>query len=93
MSQENIYQKSIETFGAYTQLIVCAEEASELSAAILHYIRFGTEENKTKLEEEIADNMLTLNQLIHMFDKDSIEYFKTEKIKRLVKRIQEAIKT
>jgi NTP pyrophosphatase (non-canonical NTP hydrolase) len=93
MSEKNIYKDALNAFGAYTQLIVCAEEASELSAAILHYLRFGTEENKLKLEEEIADNLLTINQLIHMFDKDSINYFKSEKIKRLVKRIQESIKT
>jgi len=90
MSKMNFYQEAINTFGAYAQLLVAAEECSELSASILHYIRFSEPEYKVKVEEEIADVILMINQLFLLFDKDSINYFKTEKIKRLVSRIKEA---
>jgi NTP pyrophosphatase (non-canonical NTP hydrolase) len=86
---ESVYKQAIEAFGAYAQILVAAEECSELSAVLLHYLRFGEDEYKKKVEEEIADVTIMLKQLTYLFDLPNIEFNKQEKIQRLVNRIQE----
>ncbi|MFC0906341.1 MazG nucleotide pyrophosphohydrolase domain-containing protein [Clostridium sp. MT-14] len=70
---------AVNYFGAESQKRQTIEECSELIQAICKDLR-GLENNA---EEEIADVLIMLEQLTHIYDNDKIEKFKKEKIDRL----------
>ena len=70
---------AVNYFGAEPQKRQTIEECSELIQAICKDLR-GMEHNA---EEEIADVLIMLEQLTHIYDNDKIEKFREEKIDKL----------
>lgn len=70
---------AVKYFGAEPQKRQTIEECSELIQAICKDMR-GKDHN---VEEEIADVMIMLEQLTHIYDNDKVEKYKEEKIDRL----------
>ena len=71
--------QAVNYFGIEPQKRQTIEECSELIQAICKDLR-GRSHN---VEEEIADVLIMLEQLTHIYDNDKIEKFKKEKIDRL----------
>lgn len=64
-----VWSKSIECYGVTKQSIVCMEECAELIEAIDDQRRDGlTEETRSHMVEEIADVLICLWLLEHMYD-------------------------
>lgn len=76
---------AVKYFGAEPQKRQTIEECSELIQAICKDMR-GKDHN---VEEEIADVMIMLEQLTHIYDNNEIEKFREEKINKLKKIIVE----
>lgn len=70
---------AVNYFGTEPQKRQAIEECSELIQALCKDLR-GKSHN---VEEEIADVMIMLEQLTHLYDNDKIEKFREEKINKL----------
>lgn len=92
MTNENIYRKAIETYGAYGQTVVAVEELSELQKELCKAIRNGLEPDKDHLAEEMADVYIMLEQMEMLYDLDTVDLWKAKKIERLKKRLEENAK-
>lgn len=89
MTNENIYRKAIETYGAYGQTVVAVEELSELQKELCKAIRNGLEPDKEHLAEEMADVYIMLEQMEMLYDVQDIALWKASKIERLKNRLAE----
>lgn len=73
----NLYETAVEKFGRKAQILMAVEEMSELSKALLKFIRFedfgqGRKEDVLKsVDEERADVSIMLNQLDVIFGDNS----------------------
>ena len=75
-------------YGLKNQLKQLAEECCELSVEALHYIR---EEGVTeRMFEEMADVLIMIQQVIHLFGcgREDIEKYAEFKVNRQLSRIQ-----
>ncbi len=86
MAKGKIYKRAINEFGETTQLGVAQEECAELIAALSKYFR-GDVDAIPKVQEEIADVEIMLEQLRMIFDRKGIDKAKKTKIQRLHFRI------
>lgn len=83
---KQICKMAVSFYGSLHQEIIAVEELSELIQAISHKRR-GREHN---IAEEIADVEIMLEQLKQINECHSdVEEFKTQKLERLLKRIEE----
>ena len=84
MTNEEIYELAIRTFGTFEQERIAIEECSELIQAISHKHR-GREHN---IPEEIADVEICIEQLKMINGcNEEVERIKAEKIQRLYDNI------
>ncbi|MCK9327183.1 MAG: hypothetical protein M0P69_16940 [Bacteroidales bacterium] len=82
----NIYQEALECWGIKDQLMMLAEESTELATAALH-VRRGRKE-KDNLAEEAADVEIMLSQLRQVPGMpDAIDDWKLKKLIRLRRTI------
>ena len=92
---KSLLHRAVYTYGCSAQQDVAIEEMSELTKALLKFRRAGTlvdEETKGKLRsdvaEEVADVLITIEQLKIMFDiEDDVEAWKEKKLSRLKERL------
>lgn len=86
-----IYEDARNTWGALAQMEMAQEEATELALAIRKQTRKCTEETYKNMCEETADMEIMIEQLETMHDnfRRKVESFKSEKLLRLEKRIDE----
>ena len=92
---DNPYKILLDTFGEDVQFRFAIEEMSELTKAICKYQRkIDTCDNEEKqilieaMREEIADVLITTEQLAFMFDKNKINEIKQTKLERALKRAE-----
>jgi NTP pyrophosphatase (non-canonical NTP hydrolase) len=86
-SEEAIYKRALERFGAASQLAMAQEECAELIAAISHLRRRNSIE---ELLGEIADVEIMLGQLRLMLGDAAIDARKKAKLERLAQRLEGA---
>lgn len=91
---DQLYAQAEAQWGAEFQFLMLAEEASELSAAVIHFLHGGDIE---ELLGEIADVQLMLEQIKWHFMEHGDEGFvgritaiQYEKLMRLRDRVEEA---
>jgi len=65
MDKHSIYKKCLDRWGIDSQLLMAVEEMTELQTELLHCIR-GRGDLK-KVSEEIADVMITLEQVLYIY--------------------------
>ena len=87
-SQIEVLEKALKKYGRKNQMMICAEECSELIQAITKRIRYHKCENKKTREnlvEEIADVIICIEYLkmIDAIDQSEIDLFISNKIERL----------
>ena len=89
MTDLEIIRKTVEKNPKLIQLVIAAEECSELVKAITKIIRFGeTDENLTNLAEEMADVSIVLKELEYIFDNlVYVDVWRGEKLDRLKQRL------
>lgn len=88
---EDILVMALTTYGAEAQTFMVMEEMSELQKELCKNVRGA--DNRDAIAEEIADVEIMLAQMkIHYDCADTVEAFKSEKLERLKKRIEELTK-
>ena len=84
MTDKEIYESAIRTFGAFKQERIAVEECSELIQAISHK-HCGRKHN---IAEEIADVEICIEQLKLINEcADEVERIRNHKLQRLYNRI------
>ena len=84
MSNDKILSEALETYGVDLQMIVLAEECSEVIQEVMKLKR--GKKGHMGLIEEIADLDIMLDQF-KLIWKDDINFIKSQKIKRLKERL------
>lgn len=89
--QQIVLNNAIAKWGEDAQIDMCIEEMSELTQALCKYKRGRRGEHVTNnIKEEIADVLITINQMALIFgftEGYSIFHFIDKKINRLEERI------
>lgn len=88
INQIKVLEKSLQKYGREHQMMICAEECSELIQAITKRIRYYKSETintRENLVEEIADVIICIEYLkmIDAIDQSEIDLYISTKIKRL----------
>lgn len=84
----NTYNKAIELYGEKAQKLMAIEEMSELTKEICKDFRGKL--NREHLIEEIVDVIITIDQLMMMYEisGDEIEQMRERKFERLKGRLE-----
>ena len=84
----NTYNKAIELYGEKAQKLMTIEEMSELTKEICKDFRGKL--NREHLIEEIVDVIITIDQLMMMYEisGDEIEQMRERKFERLKERLE-----
>ena len=90
MNKEELYKLAIETYGDEAQINQGIEEMAELIQAVNKFRRNPCEETLNGIEEEIADVEIMLEQykLIYKISDEEMSKHKSQKLKRLAKRLE-----
>ena len=89
--RKELYSRAIRQWGVVSQLLQCAEEASELSVAAIKVANRGTKWDN--LAEECADVSIMLHQIKEALGDEfaaRVKQVKSEKLVRLEKRLDDA---
>lgn len=82
---EDTLKEAIEKWGTVPQMLMAVEEGSELSKALLHFIRGRA--SKLEVAEEIADVMIMAQQMRMIFGQDLVDQAVAQKMARLEERL------
>ena len=86
-SNTEVLQRAIDTYGVEKQALVCIEEMSELTKALIKLYRAeGREEKESardNVREEVADVKIMLQQMSMIFNEKKIAEIQEQKIERL----------
>lgn len=76
--------EAVEKFGEELQMLICIEEMSELTRALIRHQRYADESTIQSICEEIADVEIMLEQMRYIFDRNGkVERRKDERLIRL----------
>lgn len=95
VSEEELYKAAVQKLGERAQILVAIEEMSELTKALLKYIRHEDfnqgdyDDIVESIAEERADVSIMLNQLAVIFGKN--EDAETEKLEHLADIVKDAL--
>jgi hypothetical protein len=89
--EKELFFKSMEKWGYASQILMLAEESSELSVACLHSLRAKKEKARnSELAEEIADVEFMIAEIKYCLDLGpDVQLFREEKMKRLEEYLKE----
>lgn len=91
---DEVYKKFIEAWGVQAQLMMCIEEMSELTKELCKYTRYAdfepgrAEKIKQNIIEEIADVLITTDQMAMVFGREEVKKVCKEKIQRALKKLE-----
>lgn len=87
MDQFEVLKKALNRYGPDSQINIAIEEMAELTKELCKYLR--GEGDRPHMVEEIADVLITIQQLITMFSNDDeIENWCETKITRLAEKMK-----
>lgn len=82
-------QQIAEYYGEASQMGVLQEECSELIKAASKYLRYGTDEKKNHIAEEIADVEIMMEQIKYLLNLyDDVQSCRKYKLVRTLDRIK-----
>jgi NTP pyrophosphatase (non-canonical NTP hydrolase) len=84
-----IYLKAIETWGEQAQIGMAIEECSELITVLVKLGRKKNGSTKEQVIDEVADVMIMMEQLQHIFGFSDVADRKDFKLSRLKERLDE----
>lgn len=93
---KKVLKSAIDTYGFCAQQDVAIEEMSELTKALLKFRRFGNlvnpelkEKLRADIAEEVADVLITVEQVIMMYEiHDDVQKNIEIKVERLKNRLE-----
>lgn len=86
MSEREVFEKALETFGDDDQTLMVFEEMSELQKELCKHAR--GKENAAQIAEEIADVQIMLEQMIILHNcAEAVQAYRWVKIERLKIRL------
>lgn len=95
VSEEELYKAAVQKFGERAQILVAIEEMSELTKALLKYIRHEDlnqgdyDDIVESIAEEMADVIIMLTQLLMFYgNRKDVQRAVDEKVKRLAGRLE-----
>ena len=91
---KQLFDESLKKWGMPSQILMMAEESSELSVAALHLLRTIKDKEESLLEfaDEMADVQFMLDEMVYYFKEQQVKgksffdwlvHFRKEKEKRL----------
>lgn len=82
-------QEIAEYYGLISQMGVLQEECSELIKAASKYLRYGTDEKKNDIAEEIADVEIMMEQIKYLLNLyDDVQFCRKHKLVHTLDRIK-----
>jgi NTP pyrophosphatase (non-canonical NTP hydrolase) len=87
LTQKDVCQKAVDTYGSIAQKIKCIEELGELVKAMSKHMNNPNKSNNENVCEEIADVEIMLHQMRLLFDSSAIDQYKRDKLDRLEQRL------
>ena len=85
---EDLLQRAIDKWVNVAQMLMMIEEASELTQALMHFLRDRT--TPTEVAGEVADVIIMAHQMRIVFGRDLVDKKVEEKLKRLRTRLDAA---
>jgi NTP pyrophosphatase (non-canonical NTP hydrolase) len=82
---ETILELALVRYGHVNQMLMAAEEASELTTSIMHFLRGRT--TREDVASEIADVMITASQLRILIGRTVVDRAIADKMARLEARL------
>jgi phosphoribosyl-ATP pyrophosphohydrolase len=89
-SMPSLYEETLQVWGVKAQIHKFSEELGELLVAMHHW--YDGKARAEELATEIADVEIVCEQLRTLVGSNKVEHFKTVKLKRLRKRVDDAKK-
>jgi NTP pyrophosphatase (non-canonical NTP hydrolase) len=87
--KDRVYFKAIERWGEQAQISMAIEECSELITVLVKLGRNKNGSTKEQVIDEIADVMIMMEQLQHIFGFSKVADRKDFKLTRLKERVDE----
>jgi len=88
--EQDLFLGSVKKWGLASQILMLAEEASELSVACLHYLREKKKPSAHNLAEEMADVELMLDEIKHILGFEPwCRVFREQKMNRVEQYLKE----
>ena len=90
---ETVYKRAVDVWGVDKQIDMAIEEMSELTKALLKVRRSVNKDANTQTEtnnnvcEEIADVENMINQMRYIFNSETIDKYKEDKLERTLEKI------
>jgi hypothetical protein len=83
--EKSKFVESVNKWGLHSQILMLAEESSELTVAALHYLREKKKADaEAQLAEEIADTQLMIDEIkFALCLEDMVQSYREAKLKRL----------
>lgn len=78
LSDIELYNKAIDTYGHIAQIGQVVEEMAELAIELNRFLNRKGRSNTTKIAEEVADVKITLNQLEIIMERVDKEFLQKE---------------
>jgi len=85
--ERTVFEEAISVFGPASQIDMAIEECAEMIVALEHFKRHR--KDPAHVAEEIADVQITIGQMAIMFEMANVDHYRSCKIGRLVRRIEQ----
>ena len=86
-SEERIFEKALNRFGAIAQIVMVFEEMSELQKELCKFLR--GKDTRRNIAEEIADVEIMLDQMkLHFEVEQQVTFDREKKVSRLHERLE-----
>lgn len=83
-----LLEKAVRRWGKDAQLLVMAEECSELIKAILKVVSRGKKDKEEDIVEELADVIIMANQLVYIYGEERVKKHIEFKMNRVRERLE-----
>lgn len=89
MKLEKLFDLCLIKWGIDSQILMCAEESSELALECLHFLR-KKKHDINSLAEELADTQLMIEEMVYYFElTKQVQKIREKKIERLIEYLEE----
>ena len=82
---DSTLDRAVNHYGSVSQILMAIEEGSELTQALLHWLR--DKASREHVQDEIADNLITALQMRRMFGATKVD----ERIRIKMERLESGL--
>ena len=88
MTEQELYKRAIDKWGALSQMEMAVEEFAEAIVAIKHYVRHNRPANRPDLIDELVDAEIMATQMKMIFGGEEWDRIHQEKLARLERKLK-----